>query len=296
MGKWVSGCEGGTGEIDGTEARCTSLCTLIAIHRRIEGAPLVVAANRDEYHERPATGPALRGFGIGDVACPIIAPLDVRAGGTWLGLNAFGVFAAVTNLRCEGPDPARRSRGMVVVDALRAPSAERAADALKALPTATYNPFHCYVADEERAFLLSYRDEPRVRELEPGVHVVGNRDPEEEPLENLAKIHRVRAAAENAATAGASEVLEQLASICREHETGGGGIGDTCVHLGDYGTRSSALLKLGNGHAADRHARSELRFASEAPCKAPYEDFSILLREQRQMAERSGEIVVRKAS
>jgi len=226
----------------------------------------------------------------------MIALLDVRAGGTWLGLNGFGVFGAVTNLRCESPDAARRSRGMIVVEALRAPSAERAADALKTLPADTYNPFHCYVADRERAFLLSYRDAPRLRELEPGVHVVGNRDPQEEPAE---KVERVRAAAERMAEKAAATdvamfpvaVLDGLAAVFREHGTGGGGLGDTCVHCGDYGTRSSALLLL-----ADEPAESQLRFASGAPCEAPYEDLSTLLREQCRRAGRSGETAVRKAS
>ena len=68
------------------------MCTLIAIHRRIPGAPLVVAANRDEFLDRPTEGPAVRD---GDPA-PVLAPRDVRAGGTWLGLGAHGVFAAVT--------------------------------------------------------------------------------------------------------------------------------------------------------------------------------------------------------
>lgn len=94
----------------------------------------------------------------------VLAPLDLRAGGTWLGMNAESVFVAVTNLRNESPDPDRRSRGMVVMDALREPTAARAADWLKALPEETYNPFHCFVADLDRAFHVVYRDRPRIQE------------------------------------------------------------------------------------------------------------------------------------
>ena len=36
------------------------MCTLIALHRTVPGASLVVAANRDEFYDRPAEGPALR--------------------------------------------------------------------------------------------------------------------------------------------------------------------------------------------------------------------------------------------
>jgi len=265
------------------------LCTLVAIHRTIEGAPLVIAANRDEYFERPAEGPALRRFAstrpgsiddasqdVSQSISEIVAPLDVRAGGTWLGLNAFGVFGAVTNLRCTAPDPSRSSRGGVVPAALRERSAARAADVLKALPENAYNPFHCFVADDERAFLLSYRDAPRVRELSPGVHVVGNVDPDEEPAPKVGRVREAVAASterlKQAPELAASGILEDLARICREHETGGGGPGDTCVHLETYGTRSSALLLRASERENDRFL-----FAAKAPCESEYEDFSNLL-------------------
>jgi hypothetical protein len=163
--------------------------------------------------------------------------------------------------------------------ALREPTAAQAADVLKALPERTYNPFHCYVADDERAFLLSYRDGPSVRELEPGVHVVGNVDPAEEPAP---KVERVRAAATAVAVLPATEILEALAGVCQEHHPRSGqgsaeskgGIEGTCVHLDAYGTRSSALLMR-----ADDRRDDKLLFAASAPCESAYGDFSNLFLE-----------------
>jgi uncharacterized protein with NRDE domain len=292
----VEGRERGRSRVEGSANSDTEvvdpsfMCTLIAIHRRLRGAPLVVAANRDEYYDRPAEPPALRGSARGregdggpiEAGCgPVVAPLDLRAGGTWLGVNAMGVFAAVTNLRSETPDPARRSRGMVVMDALREPTAARSADFLKALSEEAYNPFNCFVADRERAFRLTYRDAPRLRELPAGVHVIGNADPEDGPV---AKTERVRAAVEDVVDRGGDteardDVLGRLASVCREHPTGERGIADTCVHLGAYGTRSSALLWM-----ADEHSARRLLFADGPPCEVEYEDFSPLLHEQSQRA------------
>ncbi|MCE7958558.1 MAG: hypothetical protein DYH06_11570, partial [Acidobacteria bacterium ACB2] len=85
------------------------MCTLVALHRCVPGAHLWVAANRDEFLARPAAGPALRDGRAG----AIVAPLDLQAGGTWWGLNAQGVFAAVTNRPAPRPDPALRSRGQL---------------------------------------------------------------------------------------------------------------------------------------------------------------------------------------
>lgn len=63
----------------------------VGSHRRY---PLVIAANRDEYHARPSA-PLHRWAD----ASGILAGRDGRAGGTWFGVNARGRIAAVTNRR-----------------------------------------------------------------------------------------------------------------------------------------------------------------------------------------------------
>ncbi len=183
------------------------MCTLIVLHRCVPGRPLVVAANRDEFLERPAEGPALRRIGDGR----IMAPLDLEAGGTWLGLNERGVFAGLTNLRSSedfGPggigDPgssdepgaeadagrgeerkrgvgpgkggqaAQRSRGEIVMMALEAKSASQAIRAMSNLDEGAFEPFQLLVADGHEAWLVVYRGRARVLPLESGLHVVGN--------------------------------------------------------------------------------------------------------------------------
>jgi uncharacterized protein with NRDE domain len=240
------------------------MCTLIALHRCIAGAPLVIAANRDEFFERPAEGPVIWKTAEGRV----VAPRDVRAGGTWLGVNAHGVVAAVTNRRCPIPDPTRRSRGLLVMDALRAGSAADAAESLQDLPIDAYNPFNLLVADDVSAHVFSYEGKAQRIDLEPGVHVIGN----VHPLERPAKLERVRRAAERAGDATPSRVLDSLARVCRDHE-GDGAIDSACVHAGPYGTRSSILLRLGG------EGRGELRFADGAPCEHAYRDVTALLDE-----------------
>ncbi len=173
------------------------MCTLIVLHRCVAGKPLVVAANRDEFFARPAEGPAIRSARSGR----ILAPRDLEAGGSWVGLSERGVFAGLTNLRPIAGDPARsalgeagggvdgggsrgntdksgaralRSRGEVVMTALEARSAEEAAETLSRLEEGLYNPFQLFVGDARTAALLVYRDGPRIFPLEPGLHVVGN--------------------------------------------------------------------------------------------------------------------------
>ena len=70
------------------------MCLLVLAWRGHPRYRLIVAANRDEYHERP-TAP------LGPWSPPqeILAGQDLRAGGTWFGLDPRRRFAAVTNFR-----------------------------------------------------------------------------------------------------------------------------------------------------------------------------------------------------
>jgi uncharacterized protein with NRDE domain len=179
------------------------------------------------------------------------------------------VFAGVTNRRCPNPDPSRRSRGLLVLDALAGDSAAGAAAALASLPERAYNPFNLVVADAERAFAAVYEERVSVSELAPGAHVVGNADPD---ARDVPKLARSLARAERALGASADDALETLAGACRVHEASGSPLDDTCVHTPRYGTRSSTLLAL-----AEDAEQCRLRFADGPPCTAAYEDLSPLL-------------------
>jgi len=250
------------------------MCTLIALHRCVPGHPIVIGANRDEFLDRPAAPPALRIGARG----PIVAPLDRRAGGTWLGVNPAGVFAALTNRPTARPDPARRSRGWLVIEALAHAGAREAAEAAARLPAEAYNPFNLFVADADEAFVVVYEGGARLEALAPGAHVVGNADPDDRAVP---KVARILAEAERVAAAPPETQLLELAAVCRSHARAAAGHSsreDACMHLGDvgpggYGTRSSALLRLGRDPAA-----GELWWAEGPPCSTRYEDRSHLLR------------------
>lgn len=240
------------------------MCTLVAFHRVVPDAPLVIAANRDEFLDRPAEGFALRPGGV-------LAPRDLREGGTWMGLNRYGLFAGLTNRARGGTrDPARRSRGHAVFEVLRgARSAQSAARLLEGLPVGAYNPFHLLVADGRAAWLAVYENAPKVFALQPGLHVIGNRDPAGAPGP---KEEGIRRACERFAGRPLEMVVAGAAAVLADHADG-----DTeraaCVHREGYGTRSAAILALG------RSGRGRLLFASGPPCRTPFRDESALLRE-----------------
>ncbi len=243
------------------------MCTLIALHRCQPDVRHLIAANRDEYLDRPAAPPMLRDLG----GRTVLAPRDLRAGGTWLGLNASGLFVALTNRPTENPDRSRRSRGLLVEDALAQAGAREAAMAASRLPRASYNPFNLFVSDGDEAFVVVYDDAPELVALGPGVHVIGNADPDDR---RHPKVARLLAEAEQVAAGPDEGMVERLADVCRGHGAGGGPFGDTCIHTEAYGTRSSTLLRRGRAPGSDL-----LRFADGPPCQTDYEDLTPLLGE-----------------
>ena len=261
------------------------MCTLVVLHRAIPGVLLLVAANRDEFFDRRAEGPALRRTPGG---VSVVAPLDARGGGTWLGLSARGVFAALTNVAGAEPDPGRRSRGLLVLAALEAGSAREAAERARAVAPRDYNPWNLFVGDAREAFAVSCLGEPRCHRLEPGVHVVGNVALDAPPTPKMA---RLREQAQQLAGRALPDALAGLADLSRSHESSDP-LGSACVHTERYGTRSSALLALG-----DRGGESAFHFADGAPCEHEYRLFTPLLHElARGTRLVEGESVARKVS
>lgn len=89
------------------------MCLLLLAYRVCTGYPLIIAANRDEFHERAAE-PAHWW-----TAPRIFAGRDLEAGGTWIGISRGGRIAAVTNYRDPSiTEPGVASRGELPVTAL----------------------------------------------------------------------------------------------------------------------------------------------------------------------------------
>lgn len=112
----------------------------------------------------------------------VVAGRDELAGGTWLGVNDFGLVAMVLNRRGTlGPQAGRRSRGELPLEALDHADARTAADALAALDPAAYRPFNLVIADRDNAFWLCSRSEAgadgrplpvEVHPLPPGISMI----------------------------------------------------------------------------------------------------------------------------
>src|SRR3984893_11344659 len=139
------------------------MCSLVILRRPGHRWPVLIGANRDEMIDRPWEPPGPHWPDRAEV----VAGLDRLAGGSWLGVNDWGVAAAVLNRHGTlGPAPGQRSRGELVLEALDHADAVAAAEALSHLDPAAYRTFNLIVADERDAFWLRHAGGARI-ELHP---------------------------------------------------------------------------------------------------------------------------------
>lgn len=139
--------------------------------------PLVIAANRDEFLERPTLPLARWQTASGQ---EVISGRDLRAGGTWMGVTPGGRIAFLTNVRQAQPDAAPRSRGELVTRWLE--SAGDAAGFVAALEGngAAFGGFNLVLGDLRRKAWTwvtnKYEGAPALhaQALAPGVYGLSN--------------------------------------------------------------------------------------------------------------------------
>jgi uncharacterized protein with NRDE domain len=224
------------------------MCLIVFAWKLIPACPLVLAANRDEFFERPAE-PAQWWQDAPDV----YAGRDLKAGGTWLGTGKHGRFAALTNLRNGTPQRSEaRSRGELVASYLRGDLS--AGDYLKMLkPTAgDYNGFNLLLGDARSAYWFSNQSGTAERALEPGIYGLSNGDLDSP----WPKVLRAKAQFASLLCQGAPDdaYFEMLADTTpapdsRLPDTGVSLewerlLSPICIESPDYGTRASTLLRV----------------------------------------------------
>lgn len=144
------------------------MCLILLAWQSHPRLPLVVAANREEYHARPAERARFWADRPG-----ILAGRDLEAAGTWMGVARSGKFAAVTNFR-GGKDPrAVESRGHLVTRFLENGIAPETYVGEIALRAAGYSGFNLLAADDGELWWLSNRG-ASPRRLAPGIYGLGN--------------------------------------------------------------------------------------------------------------------------
>lgn len=238
------------------------MCLAVLALHTLPGVPLLLAANRDEFHARP-TAPAAAWPG----SPTIYAGRDLRAGGTWMGVADNGRYAVITNyreplhLRPDAP-----SRGALAEAYLR--GTQSAPDYLAAVHAqgGRYNGFNLIVGERDGAWYGSNRNRAP-QQLAPGIYALSNH-----LLDTpWPKLERTKAAFTRSLRSATQQDLPALYAALADPEPAPD---DTLPRTGlslererllsspfiispDYGTRSSCILTL---RADGRGSLHERRF------------------------------------
>lgn len=227
------------------------MCLIVFAWQVIPGMPLIAAANRDEFYQRPASAASWW-----KDRPSVYAGRDLQAGGTWLGVSRNGRFAALTNIRAPvAKRPHAPTRGQLVSNYLDgACSPEAYIDYIR--PAAMqYNGFNLIVGDRETLLWYSNQGDADPRNGKPlGYGIYG--------LSNALldtpwpKLTRAKAQFASLLCQGAPEetFFELLtdntrANDCRLPDTGVSLeweriLSSIFICSSDYGTRASTLVRL----------------------------------------------------
>jgi uncharacterized protein with NRDE domain len=235
------------------------MCTVVLLVRPNHAWPVVLVANRDESVDRawdpPNTWwPEYPG---------VIAGRDRTAGGTWMGLNAHGIGAAVLNRPGSlGPAAGKRSRGELPLLALAEVTAAAAIDAVVSLDAGQWRGFNLVIGDRTGATFIrgAGYGRPSAQRLSPGVSMITAHDPNDmESPRVAAHLARFRDAA-----APEPDRWDAWRAILADR-SGPAGAQMNVVPRGGFGTVCSSLL------AIPAAGEAVWLFAAGAPDQAPFE-------------------------
>jgi uncharacterized protein with NRDE domain len=146
------------------------MCILFIAINQHPKFPLIIAANRDEFHVRPTTNSA-----FWNNQTDILAGRDEEAGGTWMGVNKNGSIAALTNIRAPDKDiPNPVTRGELVMNFLKGSSKQQKKYAKTLADSkAQYNGYNLLFGTLEQLYVYNNHEDTCVQ-LEDGVFGLSN--------------------------------------------------------------------------------------------------------------------------
>lgn len=147
------------------------MCLITFAYKVSSEYPLILLANRDEFYNRPTQKAH---YWEENGAPLILAGKDLKAGGTWMGVNNNKKWAAVTNHRnLKNIKQDAPTRGDLVPHFLKSNSSGKEYLSQLKKEASKYNGFNLLVGDETGIFHYSNISN-KITELQPGIHGLSN--------------------------------------------------------------------------------------------------------------------------
>lgn len=234
------------------------MCTVVLLLRPNHAWPVMLVANRDESVDRAWDPPAAWWPEYPGV----IAGRDRTAGGTWMGVNAHGIAAAVLNRPGSlGPAAGKRSRGELPLLALAENTTTAAVASIAALDAGQWRGFNLVIADRTGASFIrgGGYGKPTAQRLAPGVSMVTAHDPNDMESPRVAR-HLARFREATVPEPGNWDAWRAILA----DRSGPAGAQMNVVPRGGFGTVCSSLL------AIPAAGEPVWLFAAGAPDQAPF--------------------------
>jgi len=251
------------------------MCTLALYWKVLPGYSMIVAANRDEHYDRPSAPPAIIG-----TSPTIVGGRDLRAGGTWLGINDYGLLVGILNRRQQPgavASDAYRSRGLFCLDLLRLTQLDDLEQLFVHLAPEDYQPFTVVCVDNNRACVAYNTDQAIERIwLSDGLHVFSNSFEFGAPSEKVDRVHQrfLKLAADSDRPISRGDYVDGAAKALGDHALGDH-LSDPrdaiCVHGDVSGTVSSSIIFF-----SDAERQFQMYYCGGAPCRNPFTLYSTL--------------------
>lgn len=223
------------------------MCLIVFAWKQSADTPLLLAANRDEFYARPALAAAWW-----EEAPHVYAGKDLEAGGTWMGINKQGRFAAVTNIRNgEAKKIGAPSRGKIVADFLCDNISPSSYLQTLTAEAKDYAGFNLILGDANDIYWFSNAEQLTAQRLQPGVYGLSNASldtPWPKVLKAKTQFEKLIQKSSSdqdyfemlADTTQAPEHLLPQTGVSLEWERL---LSSIHIHSNDYGTRVSSLIK-----------------------------------------------------
>ena len=227
------------------------MCLIVFAWQLMPATPLIAAANRDEFYERPAAA-----ADWWDDHPQVYAGRDLQAGGTWMGITRDSRFAALTNIRAPGERrPDAPSRGHLVSNFLHSSLSPEEYVASLAAENCSHNGYNLLVGDRNTLIWYSNRgqDNPQNgKPLYPGIYGLSNallNDPWHKVVKTRAQFGSLLCT--NAPDDAYFDMLADAELAPDTHLPSTGVdiptermLSAVCIHSPGYGTRTSTLVRL----------------------------------------------------
>jgi uncharacterized protein with NRDE domain len=241
------------------------MCLIIVAYKVHPEYPLLIAANRDESHQRPTRQAE---YWVNEPS--ILAGHDLEEGGSWLGMNKYGRIAAVTNYRSGAKlKSSNTSRGLLVSEYLKYKKPSRSYLDSCLANLADFDAFNLLLGDVNGLYFLNSR-EKTYTQLQAGFYGISNGDFDS----NWPKVKRAKQQIHDLLKADQLDSHEAILTTLTDKylpddeslpDTGVGiewerALAPIFITAKDYGTRSSSVVSVNKNDKVRFTERSYDRF------------------------------------